>query len=73
MEPTWKAELIETLPDGTERYKLVRTKPLNIGKGAEPKEHECPHCGRTIYYRFDTDSFTTESYISEHTREEESI
>jgi len=69
---SWRAEHVETLPDGTERYELVRTAPRRkrVRKyGAIP--HECPHCGGLIYYRFVETRSGKRAVILDHKREEE--
>ena len=58
--------ITRTLPDGTIRGTVVYYDKKR--RPTPPVEHICPHCGRTIFYRFDE---VKESYISETSYEED--
>lgn len=68
--PLHKYELVEKLPNGTLKFRIVKARPW-IGRSSEtPKVHECPHCGRSIYYRFANDGkVSIEAYLDDEPRE----
>lgn len=65
--PLYKSELLETLPDGTLRYRVVKARPWIETTSETPKVHKPPHRGSKRSH-FKSNSNRIEQYLSEKGR-----
>ena len=60
--------------DGSKSYVARRFLKKPRSTSRDPVEHECPHCGGIIYYRFgDILPGAKKAYIDDHPMEDEKL